>query len=271
MKSIFFYLIIVIINSFQRSAAYSQQNIIDQNFRFKTPLELGITFDDLPAAGPDASFITRQEVSDKIIKTLKDNKIPEVYGFINGILLYDTDTQKKILSDWKNAGYLLANHTFSHFDLSEVKSQDYIRDIERNETILADYASNISEFKIFRYPYLMEGDSLDKRYSIRSYLKKRNYKIAQVSIDTGDWEFNDAFIRCKEKNKNQEIDQIVERYIQNAIEQVKYNNSLAKFIYGENKKTPQVLLVHYNPINAYYLNSLIEKLKTHDFKDNRIS
>jgi hypothetical protein len=112
----------------------------------------------------------------------------------------------------------------------------------------------------------MEGDSLDKRYSIRSYLKKRNYKIAQVSIDTGDWEFNDAFIRCKEKNKNQEIDQIVERYIQNAIEQVKYNNSLAKFIYGENKKTPQVLLVHYNPINAYYLNSLIEKLKKSNVK-----
>ena len=56
----------------------------------------------------------------------------------------------------------------------------------------------------------MEGESLDKRYAIRSYFKKRDYKIAQVSVDSGDWDFNDAFIRCKKQDKKEEVEKIIE-------------------------------------------------------------
>jgi len=240
---------------------FADEKIKKDNFRFSKPVELGITFDDFPAAGPESSFIDRQEISNKIIKSLKDNKIPDVYGFINGILLYDTEVQKKIFSDWKNAGYLLANHTFSHLNLSKVTAEEFIKDIEKNDTILIDYASTINELKVFRYPYLMEGDTLDKRYAIRSYFKKRNYKIAQVSVDSGDWYFNEAFIRCKRLNMEDKTQEIIENYIKNTAEVLIYNNSLSKFIYGANRKIPQVLLVHYNSINAFAMNQLIDKFK----------
>ena len=48
----------------------------------------------LPAAGQDAKFITREDVSKNIIKALKDSKIPEVYGFVNGSLLYQNRITK---------------------------------------------------------------------------------------------------------------------------------------------------------------------------------
>lgn len=137
---------------------FCQQNIIaeekakEDKFRFPTTVELGITIDDIPAAGPDAPFITRQEISDKIIKNLQNNKIPEAYGFLNGILLFDTDLQKKILTDWKNSGHLLANHSFSHLNLAKVSAEEYIKDIKKNDAILVDYATTISELKVFRYP-----------------------------------------------------------------------------------------------------------------------
>lgn len=234
--------------------------------KFASPLSLAITIDDLPAAGQDAKFITREDVSKNIIKALKDSKIPEVYGFVNGSLLYQTELQSRILKEWKNNGYLLGNHTFLHNDLAKVSTQDYIQDIEKNESTLIDFVHNISELKIFRYPYLMEGNSLEKRYDIRSYFVKRNYKIAQVTIDSEDWSYNEAYIRCRNENLEKEAQQLIDNYIEHIFHVLTYSDKLAHYIYGENRKIPHILLIHYNALNAFSLPSLLDKMKKYNIK-----
>ncbi|APJ02577.1 polysaccharide deacetylase family protein [Silvanigrella aquatica] len=260
--NLIYFIIFSILIFFPIELSATEENI----FKFKNTVELGITIDDLPAAGPDIPFMTRQEVSDKLIKTLKEKKVPEVYGFANGTLLYNTEMQKKILTDWKKAGYLIGNHTFAHLNLKNVSAEEYIKDIERNESVLIDHASSVSELKVFRYPYLMEGENLDKRYSVRSYFKNRNYKIAQVSIDSSDWDFNEAYLRCKKLNLKEKENELVEKYIKNIVEVLKYNEALSKYIYGQNRKTPQVLLLHFNSLNANYLGLVLDKINKMNVK-----
>ncbi len=232
--------------------------------KFTKPINLAITIDDLPAAGQDPKFISREEVSKNIINSLKEFKVPEVYGFINGSLLYQTELQTQILKDWKNNGFLLGNHTFLHSDLAKVSAQEFIQDIERNESTLLDLVQNIAELKVFRYPYLMEGNSLEKRYDIRSYFFKRNYKIAQVTVDSEDWIYNDAFIRCRNNKLENEVKELVDSYIEHILHVLTYSDKLAHYIYGENRKIPHILLIHYNSLNAFSLAILLDKLKKYN-------
>jgi gamma-glutamyltranspeptidase len=34
----------------------------------------------------------------------------------------------------------------------------------------------------FRYPYLHEGETPEKRHAVRQFLKRRGYRVAQVRI-----------------------------------------------------------------------------------------
>jgi len=42
-------------------------------------------------------------------------------------------------------------------------------------------------WKFFRFPFLHEGDSYEKRNAVRQYLHERKYQLAPVTIDSNDW------------------------------------------------------------------------------------
>jgi peptidoglycan/xylan/chitin deacetylase (PgdA/CDA1 family) len=259
----FNFLLLFLLNFISSLYAFSQQN---NSFKFLKTIEIGITIDDLAAAGIDATSISREEISNKIIEALSYHKVPEAYGFVNGILIQDAKLKSKILNDWKKSGHLLGNHTYSHSNLAKVDSEYFIQDIEKNESTLIDHASNFEELKVFRFPYLMEGSNQEKRYAIRSYFSERKYKIAQVSIDSGDWKYNEAFIRCKDAKNTATEKEIIDKYILNVSSVLKYQDKLSKLIYGINRKTPHVLLLHYNALNAFALKDLLEQLKKMNVK-----
>lgn len=240
---------------------------LEKNSKFLTnPVELAITIDDLPAAGPETTLLTRTEIASNIIDTLNKYKIQGVYGFINGYTASNQESRLDILNQWKKNGHLLGNHTYSHFDLSKVTAAEYINDIERNENILIDYASSINELKYFRYPYLMEGENLEKRYAIRSYLKKRNYNIAQVTIDTEDWAYNEAYLRCKKLKNEFTTIELTKTFFEIFKKNLEYSINLSQFIYGKRKILPQILLIHFNAFTSINLEKMLDELNKMNIK-----
>lgn len=223
-------------------------------------IQVAITFDDIPASGGAPLTLSRSQVTDKIIETLKKNKIGGVYGFLNGILVKNMKEREEILAKWKSAGHLLGNHTYSHLDLALVTAEKYIEDIERNESILIDYGSTIEEIKVFRYPFLGEGETQEKRYQIRSYLLKRKYKIAQVSIDFDDWYWLEPYHRCLKNNLQDKILELEKKYVEHAISRLKYMDQLSHFIYGEKREIKHILLLHFSSVTAYFLDRLLYEL-----------
>jgi peptidoglycan/xylan/chitin deacetylase (PgdA/CDA1 family) len=100
-----------------------------------------------------------------------------------------------ILRMWVEAGLRVGNHTFAHPNLNRVSAADYIGDIERNEAMLVEVAGPLWG-RVFRYPYLHEGDTLQKRRAVRRWLAAQGYQIAQVTVYFDDWAWNDAYARC---------------------------------------------------------------------------
>lgn len=202
-------------------------------------------------------------IASKIIETLKSNKIPEVYGFVNAKLVKNMPEHQEILKQWKAAGYLLGNHTYSHLDYVNSSTEDFIFDIEKNENTLIDYANNIKEIKVFRYPFLNEGENNLKRYALRSYLSRRNYRIAQVTIDFEDWAWLAPLNRCLAKGFTLDSPKILElkkSYLDHAM--LNYSASLrnSEIIWGRNK-IKHILLLHLNAPTSLWLGDLFKQLK----------
>src|SRR5271165_3200006 len=80
--------------------------------------EVALTFDDLPAHGPLPPGMTRLDVAKSIIATLKAANAPQVYGFINAVKLEQVPEDRAVLEEWRAAGLMLGNHTYTHMSLT---------------------------------------------------------------------------------------------------------------------------------------------------------
>ena len=223
-------------------------------------IKVSITVDDLPSSGPDFPGMSKVEISDKIIQSFVDNKVPEVFGFLNGIVAVNMQERLNILKKWRGAGFLLGNHTFSHLDYANVTLDKFILDIEKNENLLLDYNESVKDLKVFRFPFLSEGETKEKRYALRSYLNNRNYRIAQVSVDFHDWAWVEPLIRCKARKETKSIEELRVRFIKSAIEQIKFSQAASEFIWGM-KDFKHILLIHLNAPTALWLNELLLAIK----------
>src|SRR6516162_8101829 len=99
--------------------------------------QMAVTFDDLPSHGPLPPGMTRLEITQSILKTLKDERMPPVYGFINGGRGAEEPNTPSVFRAWVKAGQPLGNHTWAHGDLSKESIPDFQADVTRNEPLLA--------------------------------------------------------------------------------------------------------------------------------------
>lgn len=230
------------------------------------PIEISITVDDIPAAGDAKPKPSRLENLKKFVASLEKHNVPEVYGFLNGILVDNMAERHKALDIWMKKDRLLGNHTYSHNGLNRLKSAAYIKDIEDNEHLLLDYAKSIKELKVFRYPFLEEGANNAERYNVRSYLSRRKYRIAQVSIDSSDWAWLPAFLECQKNSNTEGIKKLQESFVRYVIQKVDYTQSISEKIWGNQRYIPHILLLHLSASTSHFLDALLSSLKEENVK-----
>jgi len=235
-----------------------------------TPIEVAITVDDLPTTGKATPAMSRLEMANEVIRVLKEAGVPGAMGFVNGATIEGFARQVAVVKAWKAAGFPLGNHGFSHLSLDvpaagqaqPVDVQTYINDITKNEKYVSDYMGGAAYQKFFRYPFLQEGATQERRTAVRTAITGAGYKVAQVTIDFKDWYWNDPYVRCYNKNNPQaeaSIAAMKQQYIQNAVNQLKGADRLGKFLYRRPVK--QILLLHMNSTTTDWLKDLIAAYK----------
>ena len=223
---------------------------------------LAITFDDLPATGPDIPGETRLEVATKIIAALKAARVPQVYGFVNGVSETADATAHEVLPAWRAAGFPLGNHTWSHLDLDQSTEAAFEADVLRNEPLLARRAADV-DWHWFRYPYLSIGSTPEAEAAARAFLRGRGYRIAAVTMDFDDFAFDDPYARCLAKNDQPAIARLEQAYLDAAANAADYSSLLSVSTMG--RDIPYVLLMHVGHIDARMLPRLLALYKAKGF------
>jgi peptidoglycan-N-acetylglucosamine deacetylase len=216
--------------------------------------KIAITVDDLPVHGNLLDSESRMEITNQFIEIFKKHKIKEAYGFVNAKKVAETPESKSSLVAWIEAGYPLANHSYSHMNLNKNSADDFIKDIQMGEPILNELVKDES-YKWFRYPFLHEGDTSEKRNAVRDALTKMNYQIAQVTIDFEDWAWNNPYVRCVKAGNQKAIKWLEKSYIEHAIRRLNFSISQAKVIFGRDMN--HILLLHIGTFDAKMLDRLL--------------
>lgn len=224
--------------------------------------KLAITMDDLPLNGMLPPGVTRAETTKKVLEILKKRHAPPVYGFVNAKKLEGNADAAEALRLWA-AQEPVGNHTYAHMDLEQNPAEAFEREIDENEPALELLATS-DNWHWLRYPYLHEGDTVEKRRAVRTYLKLRGYRIAQVSLDWEDYLWNTAYARCAAKNDTKSIEWLRSSYLNTASEFLDLGREQAKLIYGHDIN--HVLLMHLGAFSSTILADALDLLKKKGFK-----
>jgi len=225
--------------------------------------KLAITFDDLPLNGLLPPGVTRAETTKNVLEILKKRHVPPVYGFINAKKLEANADGAEALKLWA-AAEPVGNHTYSHMDLEQNTAEAFEREIEENEPVLELLKEEANDWHWFRYPYLHEGDTVEKRRAVRAYLKAHGYRIAQVTLDWEDYLWNTAYARCVAKNDAKSMEWLRSSYLSTASEFLDLGREQAKLVYG--REISYVLLMHLGAYSSTILPDALELLKKKGFK-----
>jgi len=199
-----------------------------------------------------------------VLAILKKRHVPPVYGFINAKKLEGSADGAEALKLWA-AAEPFGNHTYSHMDLEQNSVEAYERDIAENEPVLELLrADGRDDWHWLRYPYLHEGDTVEKRRAIRAYLKAHGYRIAQVSLDWEDYLWNFAYARCAAKNDTKAIAWLRSSYLSAASQFLDLGRAQAKLVYGH--EINYVLLMHLGAFSSTILPDALDLLKRKGFQ-----
>ena len=217
--------------------------------------QFSITMDDF--FWQDSLKLTSAERNQSILETLRKHSIKAALFVIGRNV--EEDEGKQYLSAWDRAGHLIANHTYSHrnFNAKDADVKAYQDDILRAEALLKDFPRFR---KYLRFPMLKEGDTVAKRDAMRAFLAEHGYRNGHVTIDDSDWYINQRLTTRLKENPAADVKPYRDYYLEHIWTRADYYNKLAQRVTGYQVK--HTLLVHYNLLNALFLDDLIAMFKS---------
>jgi peptidoglycan-N-acetylglucosamine deacetylase len=202
------------------------------------------------------SVLRWQEANTRILKAIAAKDIRAAL-FVCGMRVDDPDGAK-LVSAWDEAGHLICNHSYSHkFYGDSTSYADFAVDFLKNEKVIALYRNRTA---LFRYPFLKEGDTAEKRDRFRALLKERGYRVGHVTIDASDWYVSQRFVDRLGKQPNAPVAPYRDYLIAHLLDRAAFYRQLALDVLGRDIR--HTILLHFNPLNAFVLPDVMTALET---------
>ncbi|HEV2690952.1 MAG TPA: polysaccharide deacetylase family protein [Bryobacteraceae bacterium] len=219
-----------------------------------TAPQVAITMDDvnwqaIPGADPE-------KANRAILGALAAHSNLRAAIFVCGKFV-DNDTGRQLVRAWSDAGHIVGNHTYSHPFLPNITAPAFIQDLERGEAVIRDFPGFQ---KMFRFPYLKEGDTASKRDEVRAYLASHGYRTGHVTIDASDWYYDNRFRERLAKDPSVDKRRYRDAYLAHIWDRAMYYDGLARNVLGH--AVPHTLLIHYNLLNVLFLGDLLDMFVT---------
>ena len=207
--------------------------------------QLALTMDD-PRLKLDTS-LRWPEANSRILKALDARRVKAAL-FICGMRVDEPDGAK-LISEWDHAGHMICNHSYTHKNYcGSIGYSDFAVDFLKNEKIVAPYRNRVP---LFRYPFLKEGDTAEKRDQFRKLLKESGYRVGHVTIDASDWYVNQRMADRWAKDPKASIHPYRDYLIAHLLDRAAFYHQLAMDVLERDIR--HTILVHYNDLNALVL------------------
>jgi len=203
------------------------------------------------------------EIASKIIAALRDAHLPPVYGFVNGVWIEKNPADADVLKAWRDAGFPLGNHGWSHMNLNQHTLAEFEDDVLKDEPVIKPLMTG-EDWHWFRFPFLAEGDTPEKRAGIRDFFLQHEYRVADVTMSFGDYRWNEPYARCKSKGDEKGVALLQKTYLEAADQSIDYYRQLSHTLLG--RDIPYVLLMHIGALDSHMLPQLLDTYRQAGFR-----
>ncbi|GAB00619.1 MULTISPECIES: polysaccharide deacetylase family protein [Acinetobacter] len=220
--------------------------------------QLALSFDD--GVNPDLNSQAVQ-INQQILQQLKQHQLKSI--IYPSVIKIGDYAGLQLVAEWGKQGHQIGNHSELHLNLNKdhISSQQYIAGIQRAEQVFRPLTGWTARY---RFPFLKEGNTLEKRDRVAAYLKQHHYQSGAVSIDASDWFYNQKYIAYQKQGQTQYLKKLKQAYIAHLLDRAAYYDQLAIETLSYSPK--HVLLLHVNAINAAFLNDVIQTFQAHDWQ-----
>ncbi|MES3023379.1 MAG: polysaccharide deacetylase family protein [Pseudomonadota bacterium] len=217
---------------------------------------VAFTFDDGPQLGVTAR-LTPQQRNAAMLAALAKHRVKAAL-FVTAANGANVPAGYALAKAWGDAGHALGNHTMTHPDLHDPKLslaqyQQEILDCDKIISTLPGYQ------KWYRYTFLREGNTPERRDGMRAFLRQQGYRNAFVSIDTSDWRLDDALEDMLTKNPDADLAPLKRVYLAHIRQRALAYRAMSLQLQG--REVRHVLLLHHNLINALWLGDVIAQFR----------
>jgi peptidoglycan/xylan/chitin deacetylase (PgdA/CDA1 family) len=217
---------------------------------------VAFTFDDGPRLA-ETPLLSPQQRNQALLDALAAHKVSAAL-FVTCGNGADQPAGYALAQAWGRAGHAIGNHTMTHLDLNSAKVtlaqyQQEISDCDRITATLPGYQ------KWFRFTFLREGNTPEKRDGMRAFLTQTGYRNAYVSLDTSDWRLDEKLNAVLRANAKADLTPIRQAYLSHLRQRAEAYRDLSRQLEG--RDIPQVILLHHNLINALWLKDAIQQFK----------
>ncbi|MDN5200559.1 polysaccharide deacetylase family protein [Fulvivirgaceae bacterium BMA10] len=216
--------------------------------------KISFTFDDgMTSARPGYSF---ERWNEMILEHLEASDLKAIF-FVTGFNKID-EKGKYLLNSWDEKGHKIANHTFSHLNYNSDKTtfQKFQWEFLKTDSIISEYNNYL---RLFRFPYLKEGNTRQKIDLFRNFLNEKKYKNGYVTIDASDWYIDSRLVKRLRESRGADLENFKKFYIEHLLERASYYENLSYKLTG--RHINHTLLLHHNLAAALFLGDLIKAFK----------
>ena len=212
--------------------------------------KISFTFDDgLTTDMPGYPFRTWNAL---ILGHLEKEQVKAVF-FVTGNNKTD-EAGRYLLQSWNDAGQAIGNHTFSHpnYNSDKTSYEVFRQEFLKTDTIIRAYRNYV---KLFRFPYLKEGNTAEKIEQFRRLMQENGYRNGYVTIDASDWAIDSRLRKKLKAQPDAPLEPFRQFYLEHLYERAQYYENLAQQLTG--RHIPHTLLLHHNLTSALFLGDLI--------------
>lgn len=211
---------------------------------------ISFTFDDGSTSDmPGYPFKTWNAM---LLQNLEREHLKAVF-FVTGNNKTD-ENGRFLLESWNTAGHRIGNHTFSHpnYGSSKMSVEDFQQEFLKTDSIIRQYSQYI---RLFRFPYLKEGNTAEKVSRFREVLVAHGYRNGHVTIDASDWAIDSRLVKKLRNNPTADLAPFRQFYLEHLYDRAMYYDSLGLQLTG--RHIHHTLLLHHNLAAALFLDDLI--------------
>jgi len=210
---------------------------------------VALTFDDGPNMA-DKTVLSPAARNKAILKQLAEAHLKSILF----VARTDTDSKRNdLIRQWGIEGHLIGNHTATHPDFDQISLADFEQELLACDKAIRDMPGFTRRF---RFPYLNEGNTIEKRDGFRAFLDSVSYKTGPISIDASDWYYSERLSDRLKRNPHADTKRYRDAYLRHLYDRAQYYDGLSRNVLG--RSVAHVLLLHHNLINALFLRDVIQ-------------